>query len=354
MTVLTVPGRDGATYPVRIGALHLGPMSSSTGSIALVSDDHVWRLHGNVIEQALTCDVHLVPRGEAAKNWHELERLIAFLAARSQQRGDPVIAFGGGAIGDLTGLAASLFKRGCPVIQVPTTLLAMVDSSVGGKTAIDANGQKNLVGAFHPPVAVHADPAFLATLDPRELHAGVAETIKYGLIGDADMYDWLVADGGGKALIAHDVEAARRAIALAVGTKANLVDGDLEDRSGRRSLLNLGHSFGHAIESVAGLGTVLHGEAVAIGMVMAARLSERLGYLGKGNADRIASDFAALDLPTDPSAFDVDPRSLFAPMLADKKNEDGAINLILMRAIGDAFIARDVDPDALRAFLEGR
>ncbi|MCJ8191751.1 3-dehydroquinate synthase [Sphingomicrobium aestuariivivum] len=357
MKTLTVPGTAAETYPVFIGRLEDALSAASVPRrrpLACISEPKVWGLHGERLAAALDLDPHLIAEGEAGKTWQELQSAIAFLAARNHQRSDPVIAFGGGAVGDLTGLAAALYRRGVPVIQVPTTLLAQVDSSVGGKTAIDAEGQKNIVGAFHPPASVVIDPALLATLDPRQFRAGLAETIKYGLIGNRELYDWLVA-GGARRLADLDPDAATHAIATGISMKADLVEGDLEDRSGRRALLNLGHSFGHAIEAIAGLGKVLHGEAVAIGMVLAARFSAQQGHLDSATARQIGDDLAAMGLPTRLSDAGLEGRGadLLDPMRHDKKNEEGRLSLILLRDIGKAFFARDIEEEALSAFLSG-
>ncbi|MCJ7420630.1 3-dehydroquinate synthase [Sphingomicrobium astaxanthinifaciens] len=356
MKRIEAPARDDDRYPVLIG-----PMASAVAALGLdaakrpfacLSDARVFGLHGDRLGQLVALDPFLLPEGEAAKCWDELERVIGFLSARNHQRSDPILALGGGAVGDLAGLAAALYRRGVPVIHLPTTLLAQVDSSVGGKTAIDAEGQKNLVGAFHPPQAVIIDPEVLRTLDARQWRAGLAETVKYGLIGDSEFYAWLV-DGGARRLETLDSTAASHAIATAVSMKADLVAGDLEDRVGRRALLNLGHSFGHAIEALAGLGSILHGEAVAIGMVLAASFSVASGHLPAATADQIARDLAALGLPTHLGDAGLDGRGgdLLAPMRHDKKNEDGRLTLVLLRAIGEAFLARDVAEDALAAFL---
>ena len=218
----------------------------------------------------------LVPEGEAAKDWDVLHHLLGDLAERNVSRDTPIVALGGGSVGDLAGLAAALFKRGCPVVHLPTTLLAQADSAIGGKTAIDAFGEKNLIGTFHQPALVIADPAFLDTLDERQLRSGYAEIVKYGLIDDPAFFAWCEANGRG---------APRRRTATCASTrspppsraKARIVAGDVEDRTGQRALLNLGHSFAHAIESEAGLGTILHGEAVALGLVLAFRFSAELG-----------------------------------------------------------------------------
>ncbi|WP_265561895.1 3-dehydroquinate synthase [Sphingomicrobium arenosum] len=355
MRKILAPGREGATYPVLIGPLAetlANACPRSGKSLPCITDERIWNLHRDNVSQALDLDPFFVPSGEAAKSWEHLQRAIAFLASRNHQRSDPVIALGGGAVGDLAGLAAALYRRGVPVIQIPTTLLAQVDSSVGGKTAIDAEGEKNIVGAFHPPSAALIDPAFLATLDPREMRAGLAETVKYGLIGDPAFHQWLV-DGGAERMLANDPEALRHAIATAVQHKADLVAGDLEDRSGRRALLNLGHTFGHAIESLAGLGTILHGEAVAIGMMLAAGFSAHQGLLPVATADRIASDLARMQLPTTLADAGLQGRGadLLEPMRHDKKNENGRLALILFEDIGKAVFVRDVAERDLGAFL---
>ena len=351
MTTIRVPGRGEETYPVHIGAL-AETLRTLPPSAACMTDATIHAAHAGRLEHLLPADTHFIAPGEEGKSWDELQRAIAFLAGRGHQRSDPIVALGGGAVGDLAGLSAALYQRGCPVIQVPTTLLAMVDSSVGGKAAIDAEGQKNLVGAFHPPVAVHIDPAFLSTLDPRQMRAGVAETVKYGIIGDRAFYDLLTDGGLGARLLAREPEACTQAISTAVRAKATFVKGDLEDRTGRRALLNLGHSFGHAIEAVAGIGTLLHGEAVAIGMVMAADFSVHAGVLDRADARLLRTGLGRLDLPTRLDEHGLRAADLYPFMLADKKNDAGRINLVLLRHVGEAFLARDVDAASLRAFLE--
>ncbi|MEN3973265.1 3-dehydroquinate synthase [Sphingomicrobium sp. XHP0235] len=353
MTQINVPGRDGTTYPVHIGPLENSWSHAPRRPLALITDPHVWALHGHRWSSIAPVEILHVPRGEEAKDWAHLQQVIAFLSARNHQRGEPLIAFGGGAIGDLAGLAASLYRRGVPVIQVPTTLLAQVDSSVGGKTAIDAEGQKNLVGAFHPPVSVHADPVLLTTLEPREMRAGLAETLKYGLIGDQSFYEDLTSGGIGKHILDLKPDAITKAVATAVRSKADAVRGDLEDTKGRRALLNLGHTFGHAIEAVSGLGTLLHGEAVAIGMVLAARFSAQEGRCEKTVPERLVTDFRHLGLPTSIGDAAIgDGAALLEPMLADKKNENGNLALILLRDIGAAFMDRDVPQPRISAFLK--
>lgn len=316
----------------------------------LVSESHVFALHGEAVRTLLGSDAPiLVPQGEEAKQWDVLHRLLAALAERGASRSTTLVALGGGSVGDVAGLAASLFKRGCPVVHVPTTLLAQADSAVGGKTAVDAFGEKNVIGSFHQPALVVADPAFLATLDARQLRSGYAEIVKYGLIDDPAFFDWCLANGA--ALLAGDDALREHAIATAIGAKARMIAGDVEDRSGQRALLNLGHSFAHAIESAAGLGQLLHGEAVAIGLVLALRFSAELGLCDAAEADRVARHLAEVGLPTGLTEVDIAGPALLDWMARDKKNDGGALTLILARGIGRAFVERGVDRARLAAFL---
>ena len=269
--------------PVEAGIEKIRDLSRGAAPL-LVSDAKVFALHGTRIADALGATPILVPEGEAAKDWAQLHALLAALAERSISRSTPIVALGGGSIGDLAGLAAALFKRGCPIVHVPTTLFAQADSAVGGNTAIDAFGDKNLIGTFHQPSLVVVDPAFLDTLDERQLRAGYAEVVKYGLIDDPAFFAWCEANGRG--LLAGHPDLKLHAISAAIKAKARIIAGDIEDRSGKRALLNLGHSFGHAIEAEAGLGKILHGEAVAIGLCLAFRFSAEAGICPQGDADR--------------------------------------------------------------------
>jgi 3-dehydroquinate synthase len=318
---------------------------------ALVTDRTLLALHGSVLEDLLPLRPLLVAEGEAGKSWTTLQELVTGLAHLEHRRDLPVLALGGGSVGDVAGLAASLFKRGCPWVYIPTTLLAQVDSAVGGKTAIDCDGQKNLVGSFHPPELVICDPALLDTLDPRQLRAGYAEVVKYGLIDDPAFFGW--CEGHGETLLGGDRAAREHAILACMGAKARLVGNDLHDRSGRRALLNLGHSFGHAIEALTGFGPVLHGEAVAVGLVMAARFSERLALLDRREADRLRAHLAAVGLPSSLSDVGLAGRGseLLPLMLQDKKAQGAGPVLILLRGIGRAFIASDISADELGRFL---
>ena len=232
---------------------------------------------------------------------------------------------------------------------MPTTLLSQADSAVGGKTAIDALGEKNLIGSFHQPALVIADPAFLATLDERQLRSGYAEIVKYGLIDDPAFFDWCLANGA--ALLAGDAALRQRAIKTAIAAKARLIAGDVEDRTGRRALLNLGHSFAHAIESAAGLGRLLHGEAVAIGLVLALRFSAVIGHCPPAAGDCLASHLAAVGLPTTLEDAGIAGPALLDWIKRDKKNERGELTLVLARGIGQAFVERNVDSARLADFL---
>jgi 3-dehydroquinate synthase len=247
-----------------------------------------------------------------------------------------LVTLGGGVVGDMGGFAAAIWQRGVDFIQVPTTLLAQVDSAVGGKTAVNHPGGKNLIGAFHQPLCVLADTDVLKTLPERELSAGLAEVVKYGLIKDYDMFVWLESIAG--KLINRDPDSLVHAIQRSCQIKAEVVAADEHER-GQRALLNLGHTFGHAIERCAGYGVVLHGEAVAAGTVMAAKFSERLGWITKADVERIKDLFVRLALPTEPPH--IDPAEFLSAMSLDKKVAAGQIRLVLLRAIGEAELVAD-------------
>lgn len=295
----------------------------------------------------------VLPAGEATKDFRHLEQLTDEVLAAGVDRATVITALGGGVIGDIAGFAAGVLLRGLAYVQVPTTLLAQVDSSVGGKTGINTRVGKNLVGLFHQPRLVVADIATLDTQDARQLRAGYAEVVKYGLIGDRDFFDWLVTDGAG--VIVGDHAARVHAILTSCAAKAAIVAAD-ERESGRRALLNLGHTFGHALEAETGFGdALLHGEAVAIGMVMAFELSTRLGLCPPHAAERVRRHLADVGLPTRPT--DVaghrwSTDALLGHMAHDKKVADGRLRFVLARDIGDAFIADSIDPDNLRAVIE--
>ncbi|MCA3736967.1 MAG: 3-dehydroquinate synthase [Phenylobacterium sp.] len=325
--------------------------------VAVVSDQTVWGLHGARLTRALEAAglaVHpvVLPPGEQTKSFAGLEALCDALLALELDRGDLIVAFGGGVIGDLAGFAAAIYKRGADFVQIPTTLLAQVDSSVGGKTAIDTPRGKNLVGAFHQPRLVLADLDVLATLPDREMRAGYAEVLKYGLLGDAAFFAWLEAHG--RAVLAREPEALARAVERSVEMKAEIVIAD-EREAGRRALLNLGHTFAHALEAETGYGeALLHGEAVGLGSAMAFRYSAAAGLCDAQDAARAVEAVAAAGLPARLSdlrdrRFAAD--DLLRHMAQDKKAEGGRLTFILARRAGEAFVARDVNPAEMRDFL---
>lgn len=355
MTVIRVDtpprGYDVLVGPVEMGFERIRDLSRGTSPI-LVSEPRVFALHGTAVAEALSADPILVPEGEAAKDWATLHQLLTGLSDRGAARDTPIIALGGGSVGDLAGLAAALFKRGCPIVHLPTTLLAQADSAIGGKTAIDAFGEKNLIGTFHQPALVVADPTFLDTLDPRQLRSGYAEVVKYGLIDDPAFFAWCEANGRG--VLAGHRDLRHQAIVASIQAKARIVAGDVEDRTGRRALLNLGHSFGHAIEAEAGLGAILHGEAIALGMVLAFRFSSELGLCPAADAEQVAVHFATCGLPTRLTDVGLARRGgkLTGWMSRDKKNSAGRTALVLVRGNGRAFLDPAVDVRRLTAFLD--
>lgn len=327
------------------------------GRTAVVSDETVWNLHGARLTAALSAaGIEALPvivaPGEQTKSFEGLADVTDRLLALELDRGDIVTAFGGGVVGDLAGFAAAVYKRGIDFVQIPTTLLAQVDSSVGGKTAIDTPRGKNLVGAFHQPRLVLADLSVLATLPAREMRAGYAEVIKYGLLGDRDFFEWLEANGA--AILAREPAALAHAVARSIEMKAEIVAED-EKEQGRRALLNLGHTFAHALEAETGYGeALLHGEAVGVGMALAFRFSADQGFAGGQDAGRAARAIGAAGLPTvlaDVPGHPFAAARLVAHMAQDKKAEAGRLTFILARALGEAFVAKDVDANAVAAFL---
>jgi 3-dehydroquinate synthase len=293
----------------------------------------------------------IVPEGEKSKSFRVFERVCETLIAERIERGDVVVALGGGVIGDLAGFASAVVRRGLEVAQVPTTLLAQVDSSVGGKTGINSQHGKNLIGAFQQPILVLADTALLDTLSARQFRAGYAEVVKYGLLGDAAFFAWLEANwrdvfAGGAAR--------EHAIAVSCRAKAGTVARD-ERESGERALLNLGHTFGHALEAATGFSDrLLHGEGVAVGMALAFAFSARRGLLPASEAERAANHLTAVGLPTRLSDIAGElpgPEGLLELMAQDKKVKRGKLSLILARGIGSAFVESDVDPAEIQAFL---
>jgi 3-dehydroquinate synthase len=320
--------------------------------VAIVSNTTVAPLYmatlANTLKQAGVGVIEIIlPDGEAYKNDETLNLIYDALLKNRCERSTTLIALGGGVIGDLTGYAAATYLRGVPFIQIPTTLLSQVDSSVGGKTGINHPLGKNMIGAFYQPKVVLADIDTLATLPAREFSAGVAEVIKYGLIRDADFFDWL--ENNIQPLMALDEQVLSYAIYRSCQNKAEVVVAD-EHEAGERALLNLGHTFGHAIENAMGYGVWLHGEAVAAGTMLAANLSKRLGWLASEEVARIAALFACAQLPIAPPNLGAD--KYLALMQLDKKVSDGQIRLVLQQAIGKAVMTADYDKAQLQQTLE--
>jgi len=339
-----------ASLGARIAALRPG------AATLIVTDENVARHHLKAAQASLcaanirTGEIVLVP-GEQAKSWRILESLCEGILAARIERGDLVIALGGGVVGDLAGFAAAVSRRGLDYVQVPTTLLGQVDSSVGGKTAINSSHGKNLIGAFHQPVLVIADTALLDTLPPREFRAGYAELAKYGLLGDAAFFAWLEANW--RELFAGGA-AREHAIAVSCRAKAAIVARD-ERETGDRALLNLGHTFGHAFEAACGFSDrLLHGEAIALGMALAFEFSTRRSLLPKAEADRVTAHLAAVGLPTqikDIVGGVPTVETLMNLVAQDKKVKRGKLTFILARGIGAAFVVLDVDAAEVESFL---
>lgn len=326
------------------------------GRLVVVTDGNVWAAQGGRLVRGLgriEAVPVVLPPGEESKSWAGLADLVDRLLHLGIGRGDHLVAFGGGVIGDLAGFAAAIVKRGCAFVQVPTTLLAQVDSSVGGKTGINAAAGKNLVGVFHQPAAVLVDPDCLATLDKRQLRSGYAEIVKYALIEDPAFFGWL--ESHGSAVLSGDGEATEAAIAASVAGKARIVAEDELETKGRRALLNLGHTFGHALEAEAGFSDrLLHGEAVAVGMALAFDLSAERGLCAPAEALRVRAHLAAAGLPASLAEVGLAGRgrALLGRMRLDKKSERGDLVLILARGIGRAFVDRSVPADEIEAFLD--
>ena len=337
------------SYPIHIGA---GVISSQdlyrphlgSGKVAIVTNAIVAPLYLHTIKQALpgTVDI-VVPDGEQTKNWDTLSRIFDGLLAARCGRDTLIVALGGGVIGDLAGFAAAIYQRGVPFLQVPTTLLAQVDSSVGGKTGINHPAGKNMIGAFHQPLAVISDVATLDTLPERELRAGIAEVIKHGLALDVSFFDWL--ERHIEQLLRKDRAALVHAVRRSCELKARIVADD-EKETGARALLNFGHTFGHAIEAGTGYGTWLHGEAVAAGMVMAAELSLLMGHLKKTDVGRVRELIKRAGLPVAGPALAVE--RLMELMALDKKAAKGRARFVVLEAIGRAALGSDIDDAQVR------
>ena len=354
MRTLTVDLGDRA-YPIFIGTHLVGDSAYYRPyirgqQVMIVSNETVAPLYLQKVEQALSglrVASVILPDGEQYKTLGVLDRIYTALLEQRFDRHCTLVALGGGVVGDMTGFAAASYQRGVNFIQVPTTLLSQVDSSVGGKTGVNHPLGKNMIGAFHQPQCVVIDTATLDTLPDRELSAGLAEVIKYGLINDAEFFAWLEQNMA--ALVARDAAALSYAIERSCADKAAVVAAD-ERESGQRALLNLGHTFGHAIETGMGYGSWLHGEAVGAGMCMAAQMSARLGWLSDAQVTRILRLVGAAGLPTSPPS-EISAERFMQLMAVDKKVLDGQLRLVLLRDIGEAKITADFDPQALKQTL---
>ena len=368
VVVVPVP-LGGRAYDILVGRGALASASDRVGALgayaaAIVTDGNVAALHLEAAKAVLSgaglrvvCVT--VPAGEGSKGFAELERVTGALIAARLERGDLVVALGGGVVGDLAGFAAAILLRGVRLVQIPTTLLAQVDSSVGGKTGINMHAGKNLVGAFHQPSLVIADTALLDTLPPRELRAGYAEVVKYGLIDDRDFFAWCEANGA--AILAGGPER-DHAVAVSCRAKSAVVVED-EREAGRRALLNLGHTFAHALERIVRYdgSRLVHGEAVAIGLVLAFRFSAELGLCPIGDAERLEHHLRSIGLPTrlaDVPGADghapggaASPEAMLDAMAQDKKVKAGRLTFILARGIGESFAEDRVEPADVLAFL---
>lgn len=355
-----LPGRE---YDVLIGTALTGQAGALIGPLLhrprvailtdeTVAEEHLAELQAGLAVGGITSAALALPPGEATKGWPQFSRAVEWLLEQKIERNDVVIAFGGGVIGDLAGFAAAVLRRGVRFVQIPTTLLAQVDSSVGGKTGINAPQGKNLIGAFHQPSLVLADIDLLATLSPRDFLAGYGEVVKYGLLGDAAFFNWL--EENGPALAAGDVAARIKAVKRSVEMKAEIVLRD-ETEQGDRALLNLGHTFCHALEAATGYShRLLHGEGVAIGCTLAFELSARLGLCSQEDPSRVRAHLAEMDMKRD--LMDIpgelpDAETLLELMGQDKKVIDGQLRFILARGIGEAFVTADVPREAVREVL---
>lgn len=345
------------TYPIYIGAglrhdkellkRHIRGHDVMVISNETVASRYLPALRGAL--DGLRVDAEILPDGEQYKTLETLNVIYTRLLEKRYDRGATLVALGGGVVGDITGFAAASYQRGVDFIQAPTTLLAQVDSSVGGKTGVNHALGKNMIGAFHQPRCVIIDTDTLDTLPDRELSAGLAEIIKYGLIGDAAFFEWL--EQNLVRVLQRDPEALRFCIRRSCENKATVVGADEREQSGHRALLNLGHTFGHAIETGLGYGAWLHGEAVGCGMLMAARFSQRLGWLSAADLERAHALIARARLPTEPPA-ELESERFLELMALDKKAVGGKLRLVLLRGIGQAVVTADFDPQALRAMLE--
>ncbi|MGJ8611602.1 MAG: 3-dehydroquinate synthase [Octadecabacter sp.] len=357
---VNLPGRE---YDVVIGPgllAHAGARIAPflrRKRVVIVTEQNVAALHLDELQDGLKADgiaseVLVLPAGEGTKSWPFLEQTVEWLLSQKVERGDIVIAFGGGVIGDLVGFAAATVRRGVRFVQMPTSLLAQVDSSVGGKTGINSPSGKNLIGAFHQPTLVLADTALLGTLTARDFLSGYGEVVKYGMLGDAAFFDWLETKG--PALAAGDMTARVQAVHRSVQMKADIVERD-ETEQGDRALLNLGHTFCHALEAATGYSDRLfHGEGVAIGCAMAFELSARMGLCSQEDPSRVRAHLKDMGMKTDLADIDgdlPDAEALLALMGQDKKVVDGQLRFILARCIGAAFVSADVPAEKVLGVL---
>ena len=363
MTVIPVALGD-RSYDVRIERGLLGRAGEILAPLArgrrmaIVTDanlsQHLATLRASLRAAGVDSEAIVLVPGEATKSWSVLESLADRLLDLGIERSDHVIALGGGVIGDLVGFATAILKRGCRFVQIPTTLLAQVDSSVGGKTAINTRAGKNLIGAFHQPALVLIDPDTLDTLPARQLRAGYAEVVKYGLIDDPEFFAWCEANGA--ALLAGDHEARAHAVAHSVAAKARIVAEDETETTGRRALLNLGHTFGHALEAETGFSDRLfHGEGVAAGMALAYGFSAEQGLCSREDAERVTAHLRGVGLPASlsDSGITASGETLVGHMMHDKKMEGGTLPFLLTRGIGRTYLDKSVDLRAVAAFLDG-
>ncbi len=362
--MIIVPvGLGQRSYNIRIAcnlidtaATYLAPFSLG-GRLVVVTDTNVHAALGDRFAHGLasvgiTAELIMLPAGESTKSWNQLSALTDDLLARGVERSTAIVALGGGVIGDLVGFAAAILKRGCQFIQIPTTLLSQVDSSVGGKTAINTAAGKNLVGAFHQPALVLIDPTVLDTLPPREVKAGYAEVVKYGLLGDFAFFEWCEVNAA--QLLSGNREAQIKAIEASVRAKAAIVEADERETADMRALLNLGHTFGHALEAETGFSDqLLHGEGVAAGMALAFRFAASQGLCSAQDAARVTAHLKAVGLPFGLASAGVTASGeiLVNHMMHDKKMSGGVLPFILPRAIGNAYVDRKIATADVTVFL---
>ncbi len=351
------------SYDIRIGDGLVGRAGAEIAPllvrlrVAVVTDENVAALHLDSLRDGLAAAgiemVSLVlPAGEATKSWPQFSRTVEWLLEQKVERRDVVVAFGGGVVGDLVGFAAAVLRRGVRFVQIPTSLLAQVDSSVGGKTGINAPQGKNLIGAFHQPSLVLADIGVLGTLTSRDFLAGYGEVVKYGMLGDLGFFEWLEVNG--PALAAGDMGLRAEAVSRSCQAKADIVSRD-ETEQGERALLNLGHTFCHALEAATGYSDrLLHGEGVAIGCALAFQVSSRLGLCSQEDPSRVRAHLRAMGMKVDLADISgdlPDAEAMIALMGQDKKVMDGTINYIMVRGIGQAFVTADVDATVVKSVL---